>query len=118
VLQKRFNEFNEIYRALKSAHPTVAAFKFPSKTLNFNKDAAALKEMRRERFNEFMGVRALRREGARARAAVDPTLIDAQEISLSSSFVRIPSVVHSYLLSCVGVVRGWRRQFISTNRRS
>ena len=54
VLQKRFNEFNEIYRTLKGSHPDVASFKFPAKTLTFNKDAATLKEMRRERFNEFV----------------------------------------------------------------
>jgi len=56
VLQKRFNEFNEIFKALKGQHPSVAQFKFPSKTLNFNKDAAQLKESRRSRFDEFVGI--------------------------------------------------------------
>lgn len=54
VLQKRFNEFNEIYRATKGSYPDVAAFKFPGKTLAFGKDQSIIKETRRERFNDFV----------------------------------------------------------------
>jgi hypothetical protein len=54
VLQKRFNEFNEIYRATKASYPEVASFKFPGKTLAFGKDQSTIKETRRERFNDFV----------------------------------------------------------------
>jgi len=59
VLQKRFNEFNDIYRALKGSHTEVASFKFPSKTLISTKDQSSIKESRRERFNEFVAVNVL-----------------------------------------------------------
>ena len=56
-LQKRFNEFNELYRSIKNQYPEVAAFSFPSKTFTFSKDQAVIKETRREKFNEFIAVR-------------------------------------------------------------
>lgn len=58
VLQKRFNEFSEIYRVVKPLSPEIAGFSFPSKTLSFNKDQAQVKEGRREKFNEFVVVSA------------------------------------------------------------
>lgn len=57
MLQKRFNEFNDIYKALKDSNPdAMAGFKFPSKTISFGQNESKLKETRREKFNEFVVV--------------------------------------------------------------